>query len=75
MLVVKNLKNTVSFDKVPMGEIFIDCGETYLKVVPVDIGGDTTFNAINLESLGYACYASDAPVVLPKETKLIVNID
>ncbi len=74
MLVIKNHKNTISFDKVPMGEIFVDCGEAYLKVIPVDTG-DTTFNAINLESLGYACYASDAPVILPTETNLIINID
>ena len=74
MLVVKNQKNTVSFDKIPIGEIFIDWGEVYLKVVPVDTG-DTTFNAINLESLGYANYASDAPVVLPTEAKLIIDIN
>lgn len=74
MLIVKNQKNTVPFDKVPVGEIFIDCGETYLKIIPVDMG-DTTFNAINLESLGYANYASDAPIVLPAETKLIIDIN
>lgn len=73
MKITRKGEKLTPFDELSSGDVFNDCGGTYMKIDKL-FHGQYHFNAIELENGSLASYTNDAPVEKVK-AELVIELE
>lgn len=71
MIITNQRENTVTFDSLRAGDVFIYDGVVYMKIKSIFTNYDTSFNAVSFDE-GWVCKFNYEQVVLV-EAELIIK--